>query len=582
MTQLSLGVDFGTSTTAIAFREEGGLPDMLPIGENGRPYMPSAVAFVPMSTGGYETVVGEAALRAGQAAEVITSIKRCLHCDGSNCRDARDQRKKSTRPRRQAAIVGRCQNGQIQAAGRLWRPEEVALLIVREALRRASRILQGRSGNRNLDQLTVFPANLGCSVAFDLDQRRLLVAMAQRLGFDRLSLSNVVEEPVAAGIGFANLEGLKPGRTLVYDFGGGTFDTAVIDVSQDGEQVAVLASSGVAFLGGDDIDQMIVDHFLADLGRRHGLSGEEMSILLDSGMDQRELRTQAETAKIALSTLLDVEVTLNLSYTRDHLTLQLDRETMEQMLVSERRFDGHPLFQRSMTCVEEVLRKARVYQEGRPRGGQVNKERLSTAKLDTLREDIDYVLLVGGVTKIPFLRRRLEATFGQDRIFEGYILDDPITAVARGAAYDKEYENLILAAPPYSVIVKPLYGASSALGEEAYRAYSVLWPNAYSSGRADFRYFSSPLDMRGPFTVRLLRHDTDAQIEIYAGLSSGCVRVEIDPWANIYVSEGPHVGALTQRARIQAPWKHDLQVIQEEPDSYTGMLDNIQSTMTEK
>jgi len=581
MAELSLGIDFGTSTTAVAFREHGGFPEMLGIGENRRPYMPSAVAFLRRPDGGYDTVFGEDALRAGKGAEVITSIKRCLHCDGTRCLDRRSSAStKPSRRQRQAANASRCEKGQIQAGGRLWKPEEIALLIVEEALRRACRLLQGDHGDCSLDQLALLPTNLGCSVAFDLDQRQLLVRIARQLGFNVLSLKNVVEEPVAAGIGFANMEGLKPGRTLVYDFGGGTFDAAVIHVSRDGEQVAVLASGGVPFLGGDDIDGMIIDHFLKELGRTHELTEAEIRDQLDKSFDERELRSQAEAAKIDLSQASDVEVTLNLSLRNDPYTMHLDRKTLEQLLTTERRFDGYSLFARSLTCVTDVLRKARVYQEGRDNGGRVDKERLGALTLDELRQDIDYVLLVGGVTKIPFVKRQLEDAFGQDRIFEGYVLDDPITAVARGAAYDKEYENLVLAAPPYSVIVEHPNEASSQPAE-AYRAYSVLWPNAYSAGRSDFKYLSDFINIYGAFAVRLLRHDTGARADVYRGTSSGYVRVEIDPWARIYVLEGPHPRSLTQRFRAQAPWKHDLQVIQELKDSYDGLIDNSRSTMTE-
>ena len=580
MVNLSLGIDFGTTTTAIAFREQGGLPQMLPIGENGRLYMPSAVAFLQAPA---ETLIGEAALRAGRTADVVTSIKRCLHCDGTRCHELRPSTSATSRRWQwQAANMRRCQGGQIRADGRLWKPEEIVFLIVQEALHRASRILQGRYGDRSLDHLTLFPANLGCSVAFDLGQRQLLARLAQQLGFASLSLKNVVEEPVAAGVGFANLEGLKPGRTLVYDFGGGTFDTAVIDVSHDGDRVAVLASGAVPFLGGDDIDQMIIDYFLEELGRQHELTGTDMAILIEPALDERELRSQAESAKIALSELLDVDVTLNLSVKKVPYTLQLTRERLDQMLATLRRFDGRPLFERSQDCVEEVLRKTRVYKEGRDNGGKIDKQQLLSVEFAALSRDIDYVLLVGGVTKMPFVRRRLEEAFGQDRIFEGFILDDPITAVARGVAYDKEYENLILAAPPYSVIVEHSDGDGEATCQEAYQAYSLLWPSAISASRDDFKYFSDLLEIRGRFAVWLLRHDTGDRVDIYNGVSSGYVRVQIDPWAYIYVLEGHSPGDLVQKHRVQAPWRHELQVIPDLQNEYKGMIDNIRSIYTEK
>jgi hypothetical protein len=102
------------------------------------------------------------------------------------------------------------------------------------------------------------------------------------------------------------------------------------------------------------------------------------------------------------------------------------------------------------------------------------------------------------------------------------------------------------------------------------------------ASRSDFKYFSDLLKIRGRFAVRLVRPDTGDRVHIYSGSSSGYVRVQIDPWAYICVLEGPNPGDLVQKHRVQAPWRHEIQVMPEFVNEYIGMIDNVQSTMTEK
>ncbi len=561
MVQLSLGIDFGTTTTSVAVREQGLLPEVLAIGENELLYMPSAVAFLPQADGSYQTLIGEDAQRVGRGAELVTSIKRCFNCDGSRCQSNRPGVPQLRTQKWSVSNSERCRAGRIQAAGREWPPEEIAFLIVEEALRRAFRILKNRYASLDALDLTLSRANFGCSTVFNLAQRQMVLRVASKLGFNSVRLANVIEEPIAAGVGFAYLENLQPGRTLIYDFGGGTFDAAVVDVNRGATKVAVLASGGVQYLGGDDIDAMIMDYLLEQIGLETGYAADEIRELLQPGLDERVLRTQAERAKIELSEFHETEVVLPLSLRDRSFTISLPRVELERLIASERRFDKQSFFERSMRCVADVLRKAKVYSHRRESGGTINKEALLREDLQALITEVDYVLLVGGVTKIPYVRNALAETFGNHRIFEGFMIDDPITAVAKGAALDKEYQNLVLPAPPYSIIAKPLTPGGAANPITLYSAYDVLWPNQYSHGRADFRYIGDSESCHGVVTVGLLQPDSGEFHELGQFTSQGCLRVDIDESAGIHLLTGPSPGNMTTVFSRVAPWQHELQII---------------------
>lgn len=570
MAHMSLGIDFGTTTTLVAIRQEGYLPEVLKIGEQDRSYMPSVVAFVPGVGGEFEVLVGEEAVRAREAADVITSIKRCLGCDGSRCRTIGGRLDQSrSRGRFRASNFGRCQQGQIFAGGRSWRPEDIASFIIREALQRSRRILLERDDLSALADITICPTNFGCSATADLPQRDLLVNTATKLGFKHVRPSNIVEEPIAAGVGFAHLEGLKPGRTLVYDFGGGTFDAAVVDVDRDVRKVTILASGGVAFLGGDDIDHMLVNHFLKWLSEEHGLTVEDMEDLLTPGLDERELRNQAESAKIELSEHMSAEVTLNLSLDVFHLSVT--RSQLEMLLAEVKNFERQSLMQRSLDCVREVLIKARVYAYTRE-GNLVDKEGLRSLKLEQMVEDVDYVLPVGGVTRIPYVRDKLGELFGDSRIYEGYILEDPVNAVAQGAALDKEYENLILAAPPYSIVAEYTDGDGQPKLTSLYQAYTPLWPNPNSPSRGDLSYIGDTISpAEGPVKVSLVSYDGKKPQVIFKASRIWRLRISIDHMARITVEidRGLPKG-MAPETRVIAPWRHDVQILLDVASPSTG------------
>ncbi|MCL4299785.1 MAG: Hsp70 family protein [Anaerolineae bacterium] len=435
--EFTLGIDFGTSTTAVALREPGKPPIALPIGRDEvTTYMPSVVAF---RQPGNQILLGEEAEQATGAAFVVRSIKRCLGCDGSACSKTG-----------KSGLSGCNGTGSINIPGsNPMKPEQIAAMIVEEAVKRAVRAARNTIG---LDLVAHEVAlaqevNLGCGAAFSLIQRQLLVEqVAHKLGFQTVNLRHIVEEPIAAGISYAKLAGVTSGRVLIYDFGGGTFDTAILDVDVQASRITILAADGVPWLGGDDIDQLVYAYFLTKIAEENGLTQDQLKTQL-TAFDQQNLRRMATAAKESLSSQTEFEEAL-FSDSLGVILLDLSRSHLEK-LVQENRQQGRNLLERSLDCVLSTYRAAQTFELAR-KGRLLDTSELMSRKLEDMVPDIDQVVLVGGVTRMPLVRQRLIDLFGQERVVSQDVVE-PINAVAVGLAYPREFEQFSLLRPPYAV-----------------------------------------------------------------------------------------------------------------------------------
>ena len=438
MTEFRLGIDFGTSTTKIALRRPGEPPIPLPVGRDGTTtYMPSVVAFVHRPGGGVQARVGEEAEQAAGAAFVVRSVKRCLGCTGDSC-DV-DRRRG----------LGWCTGtGRISVPGvGELRPEQIAFLIVEEAVKRGVRAAQRLLGlDLLMHEVVLAPVNFGCSATFSLIQRQLLLRdVAHKLGFRAIDLRNIIEEPIAAGIGYAKLAGVISGRVLIYDFGGGTFDTAILDVDIEAGRITILAADGVPWLGGDDIDQIIYEYFVARIGEEHNLAAMKVEERL--GLECQDLRQQCIGCKEYLS---DHSTDTGVLFSEHFgvFLLDLTRQHLEQMVL-EKRFGAYNLVDRSLDCVLSTYRTARTFELARE-GRLLDSGDISSIGLEDMADDIDRVVLAGGVTKMPLVRQRIIKIFGEERVVSQDVVE-PINAVAVGAAYPRELDHFSLLYPLYSI-----------------------------------------------------------------------------------------------------------------------------------
>jgi molecular chaperone DnaK len=346
-----VGIDLGTTNSVVASVDDDGAVVVLPNADGGE-ITPSVVYFEPDGT----AVVGEEAVQATAVdpENGVQLIKRAMGTEFPLL--IRDQR---------------------------HTPESVSALILRQLVTAATGTsgLSGASGT--VSAVITVPAYFG------LGEREATYQAGLIAGIDVLEL---LDEPVAAAAHY----GLTTGgdRTvLVYDLGGGTFDTTVLRIS--GGAVQVLATDGHHSLGGADVDQRLIDVLFERLGDQ--LMPDELDSILDDKKMLGELVLEAEAAKKDLSSRTSRPVIVRTPAGRT--TVTITRSDLDAACGD--------LFDATAEIIERVLR---------------------TAELDGGR-DVDDVIMVGGSSRIPMLAQRLTTMLGQ-----APRLTDPDLAVAKGAA----------------------------------------------------------------------------------------------------------------------------------------------------
>lgn len=371
-----LGIDLGTAITKYASIINGE-PKALENRE-GSILTPSIVAL----TKNGERVVGVLAQRQAitNPKNTIYSVKRFI---GRRFSDPEVQKELKllsyeTRERKDGGI-------EIKMGDKWYTPIEISAMILQKIKADAEEKL----GEKLSNVVITCPAN------FDDSQRKATKAAGEIAGFNVL---RVINEPTAAALayGFGRKDAKK---VLVYDFGGGTFDVTILDVSPD--TVEVLATGGEAHLGGNDFDQRIIDWILDQFKKEQGIDLSKDPLAL------QRLKEAAEKAKTELSSAL--ETNINLPFiTSDaegpkHLDYKLTRAQLEEMTKD--------LVDKSIERVEKTIKEIKMK-----------------------KEEIDEIILVGGTTLIPMVRNRVKEFFGK----EPNKSINPEEVVAIGAAIEAE------------------------------------------------------------------------------------------------------------------------------------------------
>jgi molecular chaperone DnaK len=402
-----IGIDLGT-TNSVAAVMLGGEPVVIPSAEGER-LVPSVVA---VNKNG-ERLVGRVARNQAitNPENTIFSIKRFM---GRKYDDPEVQRALKQVPYQ----VSKAPNGDLRVmlGGKEYSPPEISAMILSKIKRDAEAYL----GEPVTQAVITVPAY------FNDAQRNATKDAGKIAG---LEVMRIINEPTASSLAYG-LDKKKNEVIGVYDLGGGTFDISILDVGEGVFQVR--STSGDTFLGGDDFDQRLIDYIADEFKKDHGID-----LRVDRQSLQR-LKEAAEKAKIELSTTMQSEI--NLPYiTADasgpkHLVMNLTRSKLEQLT--------EDLINRSLTPVKQALDDANLS-----------------------KKDIDEIVLVGGMTRMPRIQNEVEKLFGKEP-HKGVNPDEVVAvgaAIQAGVLGGEVKDILLLDVTPLTLSVETLGGVATPL-----------------------------------------------------------------------------------------------------------------------
>jgi len=408
-----IGIDLGTTNSCVAISENG----QTKVIENaeGARTTPSVIAYLD----GGEILVGAPAKRQAvtNAKNTIYAAKRLI---GHKFSDTEVQRDIETMP----FEIIKADNGDawVKAQGKELSPPQISA----EVLRKMKEAAEAYLGEKVTEAVVTVPAY------FNDSQRQATKDAGRIAGLD---VKRIINEPTAAALAFGMDKGSKGDRKIaVYDLGGGTFDISIIEIADvDGDkQFEVLATNGDTFLGGEDFDQRIIDHIIAEFKKEQGID------LKNDVMALQRLKEAAEKAKIELSSGQQTEI--NLPY----ITMDATGPKHLAMKLTRAKFEG---------LVEDLV----------ARSIEPCKIALKDAGLSA--SDIDDVILVGGQTRMPKVQEAVKDFFGKEPRKDV----NPDEAVAVGAAIQGEVlgggrtDVLLLDVTPLSLGIETMGGVMTKL-----------------------------------------------------------------------------------------------------------------------
>lgn len=401
-----IGIDLGTTNSVVAVME-GKDPAVIPNAEGGRT-TPSVVAFAKSG----ERLVGQAAKRQAvtNSQNTIFSIKRFM---GRFYSEVNEEMKLVP----YKVVKGDNNTARVDVGGRMYSPPEISAMI----LQKMKQTAEDHLGQKVTEAVITVPAY------FNDAQRQATKEAGEIAG---LTVKRIINEPTAAALAYGLDKKHKDSKVAIYDLGGGTFDISILELG-DGV-FEVKSTNGDTHLGGDNFDQRVLDHIAEEFKNQEGID------LRKDPMALQRLREAAEKAKIELSQLMQTEINLPfITATADgpkHLNMNLTRAKFEQLV--------DDLIKRTIGPTEKALKDAGL-----------------------APSQIDEVILVGGMTRVPRVQQLVKEIFGKEP-HKGVNPDEVVAvgaAIQGGVLAGDVTDVLLLDVTPLSLGIETLGGVMTKL-----------------------------------------------------------------------------------------------------------------------